>query len=708
MAPSPAPPTPVPVTAAPPSPAPPTAAPPTPMPRTSAPRTAAPQTLTPTALPSPAPETPAPSTAHPATAVPGTPNPPTSAPPTPAATRVWEASPTEPPTPTPQRVKLGLSEEDKDMLRNTAIPAATASVISGVGSGMAPGAAGKLALIRNFGCEVDDVDLGFDEPLDFEFHPTGVALGRGRARYLVGAVVMNLTLLIAFLGLCVGGAVLLATVTDRTFEQSLAVLKSPGLLLVPYMFLLPGTCLASARLLFSPGVSGGGWAAAGGAVLLLVCATPVVLYWYVIRRIPSGAHLSPDPRLFRAGGGMRSEAPGTYLTGTKRGVYEFAFGEHIWVSSAEGSYFCDTTGLVFDSYKEGRAWVLLAEIGLNILLSFMSAWKPADSTQCHVRNGIISVAFLAFFGAVAWMKPFLAALDNAVATALAGMTAFALVAITIGIAGELGSDGVVFGISAWCLLLSALLVMAKGVYDLMVYAIDLCLDRRQGARDAARRQEEVHGMIAMPLARVRDRDQDIVSCDFTPALTRVQNAGSSRPGTPLPPHDSQSLLMPDLSWSRARMSSSELTVQPLLGELLMPDLSWSSARMSSSELTVQPLLGESPLQSSMAVILDQKNPLVAPPAQRQRARTSTAAPVRPVRRISSDGDFSPRSASQSTDISARRLSPSGRNPFSLIDGTGRVAFRNTRSNARGSVPAKSTARPALPMVRRVDTLQLKN
>eukprot|EP01063_Lacrimia_lanifica_P010271 TRINITY_DN1699_c0_g1_i2.p1 TRINITY_DN1699_c0_g1~~TRINITY_DN1699_c0_g1_i2.p1 ORF type:complete len:786 (+),score=107.48 TRINITY_DN1699_c0_g1_i2:291-2360(+) len=485
MAPSPAPPTPVPVTAAPPSPAPPTAAPPTPMPRTSAPRTAAPQTLTPTALPSPAPETPAPSTAHPATAVPGTPNPPTSAPPTPAATRVWEASPTEPPTPTPQRVKLGLSEEDKDMLRNTAIPAATASVISGVGSGMAPGAAGKLALIRNFGCEVDDVDLGFDEPLDFEFHPTGVALGRGRARYLVGAVVMNLTLLIAFLGLCVGGAVLLATVTDRTFEQSLAVLKSPGLLLVPYMFLLPGTCLASARLLFSPHVIGTPYAVLGGIVLVFVCASPVLLYTCIIRHVSAEAHIVADPRLFLASEIVSDELRSGVLSGWKRMVYAFMFGDYIWVSYG-GSYFCDTTGLVFDSYKEGRAWVLLAEIGLNILLSFMSAWKPADSTQCHVRNGIISVAFLAFFGAVAWMKPFLAALDNAVATALAGMTAFALVAITIGIAGELGSDGVVFGISAWCLLLSALLVMAKGLYDLIVYAVDVFLERRQGARDEAR------------------------------------------------------------------------------------------------------------------------------------------------------------------------------------------------------------------------------
>eukprot|EP00664_Eupelagonemidae_sp_cell27_P001016 gene1016-9849_t len=55
------------------------------------------------------------------------------------------------------------------------------------------------------GCDMEDVDLGNEEPVDWEFSPFGLALGAHPKRYFVGAVVGNPAVVAAVLAALASG-----------------------------------------------------------------------------------------------------------------------------------------------------------------------------------------------------------------------------------------------------------------------------------------------------------------------------------------------------------------------------------------------------------------------------------------------------------------------------------------------------------------------
>eukprot|EP01063_Lacrimia_lanifica_P041022 TRINITY_DN9470_c1_g2_i4.p1 TRINITY_DN9470_c1_g2~~TRINITY_DN9470_c1_g2_i4.p1 ORF type:complete len:440 (+),score=127.00 TRINITY_DN9470_c1_g2_i4:1579-2898(+) len=295
---------------------------------------------------------------------------------------------------------------------------------------------------------------------------------------------MNHVALAAFGAACLALAWVVRRVQGATqdgFEPALAQTKVPGVLIVPLMFLWPGTALSGARLLFFPSVTGG-WMWLGALVMLCGPAGLGLIYWKVLRRVPELAEEVVDTRLYPDP--AMAEAP-AMLAGWKRVFYRFAFGDNIWVSKGAG-YFADKYGMMFDSFKAGCTWVLLLQIGVNLALAFLSAWKPPGGTTCTVRNAIISTIFVAYFFVVAWTRPFNANLDNAVEILVAAMTATALVAMTVGIAFELPPGSASNSVAALCLYHSAVLVIAKGVWDVMVYIADVWMERRSAARRSAR------------------------------------------------------------------------------------------------------------------------------------------------------------------------------------------------------------------------------
>eukprot|EP01063_Lacrimia_lanifica_P039177 TRINITY_DN8541_c0_g2_i2.p1 TRINITY_DN8541_c0_g2~~TRINITY_DN8541_c0_g2_i2.p1 ORF type:complete len:1032 (+),score=93.13 TRINITY_DN8541_c0_g2_i2:45-3140(+) len=524
---TPAPATPAPITAAPATPAPITAAPATPAPITAAPATPAPITKTstpPTSAPlTPSPETPAPRTRSPRTKAPPTPaltmTPKTRAPRTPLPLRArfrpepptavpLTASPPSTPAPrtpmsqtparptpepsttapipvgamplTPAPTHLGVPEETKEKLRSVGRGASAASIVAGPAAGQA----GKLAIVRSFGCDMDDVDLGYGEPLDFEFSPTGVALGDSRVRYLLGAVVMNIVL---FVGCGVASLAITFAVhhcsTGISWGEALGRAKTPGMLLIPFAFLLPGTSLAACRLLFFPTASGVQGMMVGVIGLAFCIAGPSVMYKGVLARIPSSARAEMDEAVHRI---AVSQGKGAVLTGKKRAAYLFVFGDRIWVPHLGDPQFCEKYGLVFDSYKEGHSWLLQLEMAVTLLLSLFSVWKPGSATECAVRNMVITLLLLAFFVVLVVTRPFLAPLDNVVAVALSGTMALAVLVMSVAIGTDHHPEGWLFVLSGQCLLLGAYLVMVKAVWDILLYAYDVWAERKASAREAER------------------------------------------------------------------------------------------------------------------------------------------------------------------------------------------------------------------------------
>eukprot|EP01063_Lacrimia_lanifica_P008995 TRINITY_DN16043_c0_g4_i2.p1 TRINITY_DN16043_c0_g4~~TRINITY_DN16043_c0_g4_i2.p1 ORF type:complete len:1198 (+),score=301.63 TRINITY_DN16043_c0_g4_i2:34-3627(+) len=422
----------------------------------------------------PAPPTPAPTL--PTAAPPA----PTLAPPTP--------SPTPRPTPAPSEPPLGLDPAHKATVNAVEGAAAGAALMSG-GS---VGSVGRLAVLKNFACEMDDVDLNVTA-LDFEFHPSGVAIGGGAHRYLLGAAIMNPVI--------VAGVVVALFLVSTLFhyyygypwERALGNARAYGLAYIPYLFLLQGTSLVGMQLAL---YSDAPHETFVGAASLAACyGSPLWLYHQIIRRVRVKCVCIPDPVLYpddplvktmllTAQGG---EVDMRRYTGWVRTAYRFAYGETIWVNQGENSYFAEKHGAIYESLKDGKQWFCLAEIAVMLLLSGFSAWKPRKKAECNARNTLIVVFLLWFLVLVARHRPYAAPMDNTFSFVLALFMFVACTFMTISIWVEADPEGWLFGASFWLLLLSAVFLMIKCVWDFGSYSFDIWIGRRFGARDLARR-----------------------------------------------------------------------------------------------------------------------------------------------------------------------------------------------------------------------------
>ena len=343
--------------------------------------------------------------------------------------------------------------------------------------GGAAGNAGKLTVLNSFGCEMDDVDVG-DEKLDWEFYPLVFPLGTSRGKYKVAAMVMN-PLLIFCIGLI---ALAVSVVTQMTLgynkERSLGLARFPGVLYVPYLFLLQGTSLVSTQVVFDASRHSGGVVVFAAVVLAACLASPAALYFFVLRKVTLNAELFPDPAIYGN--------PGTDEKGPRANslLYKFAFGRDIWVS--RDSYFSERYGICFENLRPGCLWYIVAELLCILLLSLLSGWKPTTKATCDTRNFSISAMLVVFFLAAAIKRPFIAPMDNFVAIAMSSCMALAVIGMSIAIHAEMPKESHLYSVCLMFLLAAALLIILKCIWDFVLYAMDVCIARRSGARDLAR------------------------------------------------------------------------------------------------------------------------------------------------------------------------------------------------------------------------------
>ncbi|KAJ9467647.1 hypothetical protein DIPPA_07922 [Diplonema papillatum] len=386
----------------------------------------------------------------------------------------------------PPLAKTFVPQEQREIVSSAITVAASSSAIAG-------GAGSTLAVLTGFQCELDDVDLAEAEPLDWEFHPSRVAFGDNSRKFLMAAVFMN-PLIFGVLALVVNGLALVWRVSHKVpWLEALGSVQSPGVLFVPYLFLLQGTSLVAARLLFFPKSTG--LAVFAGATVLAACvASPVLVYHFVVRQIPARVKYMPDPRVTLAydefaGAIATSPAPqplrhdpSKLLTGWKYTVYRFVFGDAVAVSVDETSFFAERWSHVCDPYRPKCAVFGCLEAGQMIAISLLSAWRPSSTSECNARNLILCLMLLAYVASLLFFWPFNANMDNLLASLVAFMMFASMLSMAFGIAVEADPESILFSGAGYVLIATAFLAFIKAIWDVGLYAFDLYIGRRSSVR----------------------------------------------------------------------------------------------------------------------------------------------------------------------------------------------------------------------------------
>eukprot|EP00662_Eupelagonemidae_sp_cell21_P030412 gene30412-20419_t len=352
-----------------------------------------------------------------------------------------------------------------------------------IASPVAAGAVGRVAIVSKLDCSVEDVDLNGAEPLDWEFHPVGSAIGSHQSKYFFGAMVWNPILVAGFAAVLMVLVGVLVASAGRKFKQACGNLRSPGLAYIPVIFLLQGTSLSAVSVAFFPRDEPKGVEAVGWFMLLGCFALPFVIWRQLLRRRVFKATQIPDPRLCADSAefiAQRSGKQHKLLSGRHRCLYKFAFGARIWVSTDPESYFVERFGVVFEPFREGMQWFACVELAGILSLSALAAWHPGSDAQCHVRNALLCLCFFALIVAVVKLRPYTSLLDNILSAALAAMMLIAIFCIALQIA--LGGGAALLLIATFFLLLSCFALLLKCIWDLVLYVLDMHLGRRKGAQ----------------------------------------------------------------------------------------------------------------------------------------------------------------------------------------------------------------------------------
>eukprot|EP01064_Diplonema_japonicum_P036969 TRINITY_DN851_c1_g1_i4.p1 TRINITY_DN851_c1_g1~~TRINITY_DN851_c1_g1_i4.p1 ORF type:complete len:571 (+),score=123.71 TRINITY_DN851_c1_g1_i4:1623-3335(+) len=476
-------------------------------------------------------------------------------------------------TPAPPSGKA-LTGSAKDKVNGATSVSSGTALLSGAGAG----AIARVAVLKDLGCEVEDVDIDEDETLDWEFHPTGLGVGNSPRKYLFGAVVMNPVLILGILTLLAGLAACLKFCKGLpTWGAALGAVKAPGLIFIPFLFLVQGTSLISARVAFFPGNGLGTFEVGLAWVVLIICITsPGVLYAGVLRRVHTEACMIPDARLHPDDPLVKrlcatSGAPKVNAyTGVTAVLYKLAFGDRIWVSSDAGSFFADMYGGAFDSFKPGAVvWFPCLEIMVMVILSMLAAWRPTKGMACDTRNIFICCLFAGFFFTIVIKRPYLSVFDNFVAVLLSFCMFLSVLLMTTGLWMHLDSESFPFLSSAYILLSTAYVVFFKAVWDMVFYFIDIYIGRRQSARTLAR---ESANSSNHSIPEMSSHIQIYVALPKAPSTNRLSDQIEILD----PISDTASLQ------SSSSFSSSLNTRPPPLRNVPVTPLSFSSARSGGS------------------------------------------------------------------------------------------------------------------------------
>eukprot|EP01062_Namystynia_karyoxenos_P009793 TRINITY_DN13469_c0_g1_i2.p1 TRINITY_DN13469_c0_g1~~TRINITY_DN13469_c0_g1_i2.p1 ORF type:complete len:1419 (+),score=192.84 TRINITY_DN13469_c0_g1_i2:73-4329(+) len=470
----------------------------------------------------------------------GSPLPPPTRPPSdrrapPPSVSPRSAAPSASPTAAPTPGGAGLSKSEKETAQAVTGPIGAAPAAVGVAAGLAAaGSAGKLAVVAGMSCQVEDVDVSGVEPLDWEFHPLGFAMGDHSHKFFLGAVLGNALLFFGFQLVHFAAVQLFMWFNKETLVHSMGVFKFPGVSYIFLLFLMQGTSLSAANMLFKRSGAPAATAVVGAVVLLMCFAVPPLLYFKLLRPRALRAELASDDRVER-------------LHGCKRQAYVFVFGMQVWVTKPNSvsvkqwfrvtrpdeDEFAEQWDIVFGPYKEKYVWYPCLELVIVLLISLISAWEASLGPACHVRNVMLCLLFFIPLAFAIWRRPCISVLENGLIILFSLLVFFAVffLALSITVSGSHAAGQVLSDIAMDLLLISSLCMMLKAIYDIVQAVVDIWSSRRKEVRDRIRKRGAERSLLmsipgegASEMADAGDTARavpDLVECERPAAAVRT-------------------------------------------------------------------------------------------------------------------------------------------------------------------------------------------
>ena len=471
--------------------------------------TRAPPTDAPTdAPPTDAPPTDAPPTDAPPTDAPPTDAPPTNAPPT-------DAPPTDAPTdapPTDVPLLLNVTEEEEPTKAPSPLPKemkTTADVGSGVavisafvgGPGTGAGLSKILTLARGVMCAESD-----DDPLPFIMHPTTFTIS---GSHWAGAVVGNSALILVMPLLLLACFHFIYTFKARSIEdasmrdlqralknnsshesvssqyytqeqlgrfKAASYIRYPSLVLPFQMLLMPSILECSLHLLLNSTDSNIPYGVLGVLTNILFIAYLA----YVGRTDHAQAEL------------LRPKVPPRTLL---KKVMAFFFGGAAWANTPEGEpYYCERMGVFFDTYSylpRLSGHYFLVEYAHVVPLSYLAALPLTGRGKCIFKTASMGSVLALQAGLLIWRTGYISAFLQHLTVVTCVVGSASMFASTISFAAH-DTFETKWGDASLILLQTMIyLTMLRGVYDILLFILDLVVGYRRGIVSAKQAERKV-------------------------------------------------------------------------------------------------------------------------------------------------------------------------------------------------------------------------
>eukprot|EP01062_Namystynia_karyoxenos_P009344 TRINITY_DN13306_c0_g1_i3.p1 TRINITY_DN13306_c0_g1~~TRINITY_DN13306_c0_g1_i3.p1 ORF type:complete len:1857 (+),score=250.54 TRINITY_DN13306_c0_g1_i3:117-5687(+) len=185
----------------------------------------------------------------------------------------------------------------------------------------------------------------------------------------------------------------------------------------------------------------------------------------------------------------------------------FLWGDHSWKSSPHDKTFERRYSLVFKDFKgEYHRWLML-DILVVAVISALSAFIAQNAWHCTIQIALATLTEIVYLGAVFKYRPYIAELDHWYTVAL---TACQVGAISAALVAMHDSHEGLLTASAALLMLSTMIMVLKGFFDLYTFVRDRWTERRikKTSKKGAKALKKVLGKgdeTAGDLMKMRER-----------------------------------------------------------------------------------------------------------------------------------------------------------------------------------------------------------
>lgn len=398
-------------------------------------------------------------------------------------------------------------------------------------------------------------DFSFEEPLDTASSPTRLCIagsdGSLRNACIRGGVVGNWLIWIAFGGLSYGFRFIRARMTGRSLLECTDAVYLPGILIVPFVFLLQPTVSATTTLLLHPNPRDGGSeeGASGsffaldlclGALSAVLIVAIIVLGWLVCTRWFQSAKMPID--MDEVDEARTSSY--SYAALRVTAVLNFWFSDdHVWTDVEPGSNFTQRYGKIFEPFRNNRHGFVLLEVVSSAFSGILGGIMSHTSTDCRSILVLLAVQCGLYIVLVAVLRPYASRLDMLMAS-FGGLCNFIIAVLTV--KGGLSDDATTTNrVLLYSSLLSVLafliqIVILMRLHQLLPSVVHSLLkafapkpEGSVGAQQAAtghRRssvREEVRGSEGLLRLDRDDAESDMEPSASTAERGKATNQGSS-------------------------------------------------------------------------------------------------------------------------------------------------------------------------------------